>query len=198
MMKADGRRRWAPRQRPSTHEQIAPTLLFRSALLQSSIMGRADILKRYPYRLEFPVAQDLDMFIRVSRDHRLANLPKTLVDRRFHAGQAVRQRADLIVDRKRALFHDSLARLGIDPSEEDLGRHIVLGRLKGTPVNRYFLDWSRRWLERIITANQETPIYDAAGLAYAVRWVWWRACRTAFRGGDRLHGLAGLLQWPRG
>lgn len=185
-----GRRSWIPRPRPSSHERIVSMLQFRTPMLQSSIMGRAEVLKQYPYRLEYPVCQDLDMFIRLTRDHRVANLPQVLVDRRFHENQVVRTRADKIVDRKRVLFRELLARLGIEPTSEELDRHILLGRVKKAPINREFLEWSRQWLDRIEAANRRLGVYDAKGLDYALKRVWRRACLAALKGPDRRYAAA--------
>jgi glycosyltransferase involved in cell wall biosynthesis len=196
-IRENGRRGWVPRSRPSTHEQLAAMLLFRSALLQSTIMGRAEILKQYPYRLEFPVCQDLDMFIRLTREHRVANLKEVLVDRRFHEGQVVRRRAALIVDRKRVLFGESLARLGIEPDREELDRHILLGRIKKSPVDREFLEWSRDWLDRVAAANRSRGIYDEQGLDYTLKRVWQRACAAALRGPDRLYAATQFWSYRR-
>lgn len=186
-IRPSGRHSWMPRPRPTSHEQIVSMLQFRTSMLQSSIMGRAEILKQYPYRLEFPVCQDLDMFIRLTRDHRVANLPQVLVDRRCHEGQVVRQRAAKIVDRKRVLFRESLGRLGIEPSDEDLDRHILLGRINKSPISREFLEWSHAWLEGIAGANCSRGIYDARGLDYTLKRVWQRACAAALRGPDRVY-----------
>ena len=197
-IRANGRRSWRSGSKPARHEQIAAMLLFRSAMLQSSIMGRSDLLKLYPYRLDFLVAQDLDMFIRFTRDHRVANLPRTLVDRLFHSGQVVHRRKDQIIERKRVLFRESLGRLGLDPSDQELDRHIVLGRIKDASIGRDFLDWSRHWLERIVAANRLSRMYDPSGLDYAVRRVWRRASLAALRGPDRIYGLTSLFTVPRG
>ncbi len=196
-LRADGRRRWLPRSRPTSHEQIAAMLLFRSALLQSSIMGRSEILKRYPYRPEFPVCEDLDVFIRLARDHRVANLSPTLVDRRMHADQAVNCKAAMIVERKRLLLGEQLRRLGIDPDPEDLNRHILLGRTRGAPLGLEFLDWSDDWLQGILRANQSRRVYDDRGLDYAVGFVWRRACLAALRGGNPLGAFARIIRQPR-
>jgi glycosyltransferase involved in cell wall biosynthesis len=195
-IRADGRRSWLPRARPASHEQIAALLLFRSALLQSSIMGRAEILQRYPYRDEFPVCQDLDLFIRLVRDHRVANLTQLLVDRRMHAGQAVNRRAAMIVEKKRLLLGEQLCALGIDPDPEDLDRHILLGRTRGTPLSKEFLDWSEQWLTNILAANRSRQVYDGEGLEHAVGFIWRRACLAALRGGHPLGAVARAFRRP--
>ena len=189
-IRRDGRRSWRPQApRPLTHERIVATLLFHSPMLQSSMMGRAEVLKRYAYRLEFPVCQDLDMYSRLMLEHRVANLPQVLIDRRVHSGQVVRSQAERIVDRKRVLFRESLSRLGIEPTDEELARHIKLGRIKTSPIDREFLDWSEQWLARIAATNGARRVYDPQGLDYALRRVWRRACLAALRGRDRFHAL---------
>jgi glycosyltransferase involved in cell wall biosynthesis len=195
-IRANGRRTWFRLSRPATHDQIVATLLFRSPMLQSSIMGRAEILKQYPYRLDFPVCQDLEMYGRLTRDHRVANLQQVLVDRRFHSGQVINQRANDVNDRKRVLFRDSLKRLGIDPSDSELDRHILLGRIRNARIDGEFLGWSRQWLERVIAANSSACVYVTDGLEYAVRRVWRLACLASLRGPDRLSGLTALMRGP--
>jgi glycosyltransferase involved in cell wall biosynthesis len=193
-IRPNGRRKRLQRRRPASHEEIVAMLLFRSPMLQSSIMGRAQVLKQFPYRLDFPVCQDLEMLGRLTRGHRVANLPQTLVDRRFHAGQVINRRANDVIDRKKAIFRVSLKQLGIHASEAELDRHILLGRPRNAAVGDDFLRWSKQWLEQITAANRSSRIYSADGLEFAVRRMWHLACFAALRGPDRLSGLAALLR----
>ncbi len=165
-------------------ESIAPTLLFRSAFQQSAIMGRAEIFKAHCYRLDFPVAEDLDQFLRLSRGHRLANLPQILVDRQVHAGQTVKLRIEELRLCKARLFRTELARLGIAVDDEDLDRHITLGRLKRSAPSREMIEWMEAWLIRLIAANRRSKIYDEAGMAFALARLWLLACRAARKGDD--------------
>jgi len=165
-------------------ESIAPTLLFRSAFQQSAIMGRAEILKAHPYRLDFSVAEDLDQFIRLSREHRLANLPQILVDRQVHAGQIVKLRFEELRQCKAKLFRAGLARLGIEVDDADLERHITLGRLKRSAPSREMIEWMEAWLVRLVAANRRSKIYDEGGTAFALSRLWLLACRAARRGDD--------------
>jgi hypothetical protein len=143
------------------------------------------------------VCEDLDQFIRLARDHRVANLPQVLVDRRMHTGQAVNRRAAMIVEKKRLLLGEQLRALGIDPDPEELDRHILLGRTRGTPLDREFLDWSEDWLKGILRANRAQHVYSPGGLNYAVSFIWRRACLAALRGGNPLGALARLIRRPQ-
>jgi len=178
---------------PGRHEIIRPTLLFRAAFKQSSLIGRAAILKSYPYNRDFPVCEDLDMFLRVSADHRVANLPEVLMERRDHAGQIVKQQAARVRAHKRPLFAAELDRLGIAADNIELDRHILLGRLQGRAVDREFIDWTERWLTRIVAANHRHRVYDDAGLAFVCALFWVRACNAGVRGSVRAHGWRRLV-----
>jgi len=173
---------------PARYEIIRPTLLFRAAFKQSSLIGRAAILKNYPYNPDFPVCEDLDMFLRVSADVCVANLPEVLMERRDHPGQIVKQQAARVREFKRPLFAAELKRLDITADDSDLDRHILLGRLRGRAVDRAFIDWTEAWLTRIIDANQRHRVYDAAGLAFVCSVFWLRACNAGVRGSDRTYG----------
>lgn len=168
------------------HETLAPALLFRSPFQQSSIMGTAETLKAFEYRPDFPVCEDLDMFIRISRKHRIANMKDVLIDRRLHEGQIGRSEKSLVRDRKSVLFRELLREMGIDPSDEDLQRHVTLGALKKQPQSREFVAWAERWMKDLRVANGPSGRYDRNGLALVCARAWFRACHVAMHGKQRL------------
>jgi hypothetical protein len=164
---------------PATHAEIVAKLLFRSAFQQSSVMGRAEILRQYPYRSEFDVCEDVDMFIRLTREYQTANLPYVLIDRHQHPGQTVRRESARIIKAKKTLLRDSLARLGIDATDEELENHVLLANIKRTRVDGEFLQWGQQWLTRIGAANSRMRLYDPEALAAASNRVWRRALSNA-------------------
>ena len=189
----EGRDRRVPLLR---HEDIRAQLLFRSAFQQSSIMGRAAILKAYPYQAAFPVCEDVDMFVRLAADHQVANMAEVLVDRRLHADQTVRRESAAIYERKAEIFRQSLARLGIGPDEEELQHHVMLGNLKKEPVSRDMLDWGEAWLQRIGAANRLTGVYDQVALDFVISRIWLLAARNARKGPDRRHAVERIIRSP--
>ena len=169
--------------------------MFRTPMIQSTLMGRAEILQSCRYRSEYPVCEDLDMYIRLTRSHRIANLPFIAVDRRLHPNQVTETRAALVRDRKRTLVGDQLRHLGIDPTADDLDRHITLGRPKGGELPSDFLPWAEHWLRGLSQANQLANLYDAAALEFTCATMWLLACR-AVAGRQRDEGLRRLLRSP--
>ncbi|MEO5612685.1 MAG: glycosyltransferase family 2 protein [Sphingomicrobium sp.] len=168
-----------------SHETLAPALLFRSPFQQSSIMGVARTLKDFEYRAEFPVCEDLDMFIRISRKHRLANVREALIDRRLHEGQIGAVESALVRDRMRALLRKSLEELGLEPSEADLDRHITLGTLQQRPQSREFLGWAETWMKLLRARNEDAGVYNSRGLALVCARAWVRACYVSLHGNQR-------------
>lgn len=183
-LRADGGPKRGVRVPPLNHEVIAPWLLFRSAFQQSAVMGRADMLRRFPYRPDLPVCEDLDQFQRIAgAGYRVANLPRVLIDRRVHGDQTIRRRQDAIKAMKMRLAPPMLERLGVRASADDVARHVQLGNRKQASVraNRDYLRWAEEWLLNLRAANGRAGVYDAAGLVMANGWFWALACADAAR-----------------
>lgn len=72
---------------PEGDSEIRRALIRRNPFVHSSVMARRDALERAGFYDEtLPVAQDYDLWVRLSRVTRMANLPEPLVLRRFTPG----------------------------------------------------------------------------------------------------------------
>ncbi|MFV1920112.1 glycosyltransferase [Sphingomonas sp. MJ1 (PH-R8)] len=193
-----GRRKRGVRVPPLESGDIAAWLLFRSAFQQSSVMGRAEVLKANPYRPSFDVCEDLELFVRLSRTYRLANLPQVLVDRRVHPGQTVCQRQDRIRECKGGLYAGPLTELGMRFDAEDLRRHTLLGKtkLKGVEAPPDFLQWADDWLQTLRARNAESRYVPPEGMALATGWFWLLACRVAMPTLGRAAAVRTYLRSP--
>lgn len=75
---------------PVSSEEIRRALPRTCPIIDSSLMARAEMLKRHPYDPALPRAVDYDLFWRISRTHAMANIPEFLIvfetsrDRRYH------------------------------------------------------------------------------------------------------------------
>ncbi len=179
-MNIDGSPKRGIRMPPLNPPIIAAWLLFRSAFQQSSVTGRADILRAYRYDPRYHVCEDVDMFVRLQRDHDLANLPEVLIDRRLHPEQTVRQFRGEILTSRQTLIQPMLASLQIDATTEDVERHVLLGfaDLRDADVDEAFLVWARDWLARLRRANDATQVFERDALATASDYFWLLACRA--------------------
>ena len=186
----DGTRKLGIRVPPLAHDDIRCWLLFRSAFQQSSVFGRREILRRYPYRAEFPVCEDVDMFVRLSAEHQVANLPEVLIDRRLHPGQTIRHNRDLIVDAQSSISAPLLDAAGVQYNAEDLRRHVLLGGSFDFRPDAEYLAWVSNWLSKLIVANDASEMFDRGSLRLCASFLWIRACGRA---SNRAHGTSKLF-----
>jgi len=175
----EGKRKRGIRVPPLASADIGAWLLFRSAFQQSSITGRAEVLKAYAYDKDYPVCEDLDMFQRLSETHVIENMPRVLIDRRMHPDQTIRMEQDAIRDRKARLFSHRLRKLGMTFSDEDLRRHVLLGNPKGFVPDAEFLEWAQHWLHKMRVANRRTRYVHPDGLRLTSAYFWGLACSAA-------------------
>ncbi|HEY1142543.1 MAG TPA: glycosyltransferase [Sphingomicrobium sp.] len=180
---AHGRRKSGIRIPPFAHDDIRAWQLFQSPFQQSSLMGRAEILKRHPYRAQYPVCEDVDLFLRLTRKHCVANIPKVLIDRRLHEQQTVEIQQQRIRRMKAELARPLLTAIGVNFSSPDLERHVDLGLINAIPQMPHglYLDWAEDWLARLLAANARTRLLDRDALDFAAGQVWLRTCRGAAR-----------------
>ena len=193
-----GRHTSGLRMPPLDAPDIAAWLLFRSAFQQSSIMGRAEVLKAFPYQASFDVCEDLDLFVRLARSHELANLPRVLIDRRVHPGQTVFQRQDRIRECKTGLYAEPLAQIGMTYDAEDLHRHTLLGKTKltGVELPADFLGWADGWLRELRDRNAQSRYVPQDGMTLATGWFWLLACRVAAPTIGRAAAVRAYLRSP--
>lgn len=80
---------------PESHDAIRHEMVFRCALLMSTVMMRADIAKAHPFD-DNSAFEDYELWTRLALHHRLSNVPQVLVRYRAHANQTSKVRADLL------------------------------------------------------------------------------------------------------
>jgi hypothetical protein len=145
------------------------------------VMGRAAVLQAYRYNAEYPVCEDIEMFLRLSRAHRIENLPEVLIDRRIHKDQTIRVRHLEMSTYKMKLLEGPLRQLGLSFSQEELRRHTRLGAgaWDAASPERDFLRWTETWMRSMRRANDRTHLVDRAGLRLATSVFWLRTCVAA-------------------
>jgi len=79
---------------PTSHDAIVRALHHTTVLIHPAVMFRTSVLSTVGgYSTEYPAAEDLELFSRIARRHRVANVPETLVITRFDPdGLSMRRR----------------------------------------------------------------------------------------------------------
>lgn len=155
-------RRWVLNAPP---DDFAPTTLFRSYCWQSAMMVRREALGNARYDKSYGVGEDYEFHARVSESTRCWNLPKVLCHYRCHqTNVSLSGRGDHTPLRR--IFRARLARLGVEPSEEELDLHQSLFNVETR--GRTDLAAIETWLRRLLEANRVARTYPARPFARVV------------------------------
>ncbi len=92
---------------PDAPEQVVKALNYNSSVIHITFMIRTDVLKEVGlYSEDYPVAEDYELFRRITRRFPIANIPAVLVDRRLcHQGVSLTRRRKQLGDRLRIQLH---------------------------------------------------------------------------------------------
>lgn len=73
---------------PESDSDVKFRLLYSSALAHPTVMGRRDCFSQHPYRKNFPVSEDYDLWVRMAQEGiRFGNIAEPLLRYRVHPGQ---------------------------------------------------------------------------------------------------------------
>lgn len=167
---------------PTDSNIILARMLFDCPIANSSSMIRRMMLIRhnnYFYRSGYAPAEDYDLWSRVSRHSRIANIPKILIYYRIHDQQTSNQvrviDGDIHAGRVR---REQIERLGIEPTKEDSVIHQQLGMWMFQPNHEFVLQ-AKVWLERLQEANRQRLIYPEPTFSQVLGERWYLTCRRA-------------------
>lgn len=166
---------------PVSPGEVQSQLLFHCSLANSSVMARKAVLQEYRYRDDYSVCSDFDLWARMAKAYTLGNLPQVLVRRRMHTGRITHERAQLVKDRKLAIFRTQLTELGIACTDSDIERHFRLLHMNGADFapDQEYLAWAGAWLLRLQEANRHVRRYPQESFAQVVSEIWVAACWQA-------------------
>jgi glycosyltransferase involved in cell wall biosynthesis len=169
---------------PVSPGEVQSRLLFRCCLCHSALMARKAILHEYWYRDQYVVCEDVDLFVRIARKHKLGNLPEVLTCIRGHAGRITREKAQLVKDKNLDIVSAQLTELGVMFTDTDLERHFLLSHMNKLQFipDREYLEWAGAWLLKLQEANQHALRYPERPFSRVVGGMWLKVCRRASAG----------------
>ena len=163
---------------PLSPEHIRAMLVFRCCLRNRTLMARTEVLRRFGYDETMAVAEDYHLLVRLSQEHKLANLPDVLVWAGRHQGQITRR--DAALNRSKTMAAQALALdlLGMPHDATSLTRHHRLwSKAEPFPASQEDLAWTRLWLEALQARFAERG-WQAGG-RWAIRRTWRKALHAA-------------------
>jgi glycosyltransferase involved in cell wall biosynthesis len=158
------------RRGPSSYAEVAPTLLFRNCIVQSSVMAR----RRWwqPYDVAFELAEDYELWTRLSQSHSFFPLDSALVTYREHSGGISKRLSDKMVRAVAAIHRLQLKCLGV------ADRVDLHTRLTAWPWDSDVrqLGEAEKWLLELLAANR---VYPRASLRSVIEKIWFEICRDS-------------------
>lgn len=174
------------KRRPLTSREMKAWFPWHDSLSQTSVMMRADTLRRLRYDESYEQCQDYDLHVRLAREHDIANLPEVLTVKRLHSEQITRN-VKIGHQTKRRVIRRILRELDMEPTQQELEFHYILTRpeLRRSRPNGDSLDAAADWLRRLLLANARTHALPEPEFSRVVASVWIAVC----------HSLAGAMPW---
>ncbi|PIY07896.1 MAG: glycosyl transferase [Flexibacter sp. CG_4_10_14_3_um_filter_32_15] len=147
---------WQLEHRP---ERIPAKLLFLNQFAQSSVMMRREFAD-LKYREEIPLAEDYDLWVRISQKTRVINLAESLVKYRLHNENISQTKEKELQENVFKIYKNQLEELGIYANQDELIIHKKIGNMDFEQNNESFFETAKNWLELLHSKNQEIEIYN--------------------------------------
>ena len=154
---------------PESHEAICNEMLFRCALMQPTVMMRADIAKNYPYN-EKLFFEDYELWTRLAPVYRLGNVPQILLKYRTHPQQRHIQKSSDVQQELRNYSRDYFGTLFPDASVEEKSAVASIVACTDPIDSLDELKLTGQLLARLVEVNDNC-------LRNRMTQRWWSACR---------------------
>lgn len=158
------------------------TLLFKAYINTSTFFVRRQVLEDCKFDPEILLAEDYDLYIRLSGRYQLLNLSERLIQCRIHTENITRTKKDQLTQSQLIINRRQIGLLGISPTEKQLQIHRNIERLDEGSTPDMFLQISD-WMNLVLSANDKIGVYDRAALRRVVGERWHALCEDALRGG---------------
>jgi glycosyltransferase involved in cell wall biosynthesis len=166
MFGAENRLMWFP----ESHEAISVEMLFRCALMQPTVMLRADIAKMHPYN-ESLYFEDYELWTRLAPNYRMGNVPQVLLKYRTHPQQRHIQKATDVCNELRYYCRTYFRTLFPDASIED--ESVIASIACNEPLK------SLAELELFGTLLKRLAYVNDSFFQDRIAQRWWVACKNA-------------------
>lgn len=161
-------------------EKIPSLLLFSNCFAQSSVMVRKNLLKLECYRESYRLAEDYDLWVRLSYITKMCNLPKVLILYRVHGNNTSCKNGQLMDLYACNIIRYQLNKLGITPSESQISIHKLQGISNSISNNKMLIGEILSWLLRLDAANSQYNIYNSFYFKQVLTEQWLYACKKVF------------------
>ncbi len=163
---------------------LSVSLLFTVPLIHPSVCFKASVLKEHQYH-EVPIAEDFDLWCRLDKETKMANIPEYQFLYRWHNTNISKEKQHIQEQNKEMLIRRGLSELGLEPDTETMRIHRLsfslysLGKDTQIDVNHFDLKKSGEWFTQLLSANNLQKRYDQHALRAFLWGRWFVLCKTA-------------------
>lgn len=147
-------------------DEIACKLLFHNMFTQTAIIFRNKV-KEIKYH-NHPLAEDYDLWVRISWQGKVTNLKDVLALCRLHPQSISARRDDDMKKNDRLIHIKQLKRLGIDPTEKELDIHRKIAHQIDS-ITKHEFERAIQWIEKLLLTNQKTKKYPLVAFENELR-----------------------------
>lgn len=169
---------------PLTHEMLAPHLLFHTSFIHPTVMMRRIFLNEHHLRYDpsFRQTQDYELFTRIARLGKVANIPTILLFYREHDKQASHEKITNQMQNARTIIQRECGSLGLTLSEEELDLVVAIKRYRLASIPDALTKVASLFL-RIVDANEKTHRYTSHALCATLGDIWLESAISLSRSG---------------
>lgn len=158
-----------------TNDYLQINLLFSVPFIHPSMMIRHDVLQNNYFDSEYKYAEDYELWCRIARDYKIANIPDYLLKYRWHTSNISVANSEAQENIKSKIIRRELHNIGLNPSEKELFLHKITFQqfeAKAEKSKEAFNDYDQldSWFQKIIDANKKK--YNPSSLI-AFLWSRW-------------------------
>lgn len=174
---------------PYRAESVPSRMLFHNCFAQSAVCVRRSALSDCGYRMEFPSAEDYDLWVRLARKGKVGNLSQYLLLHRRHSSSTSAVYPTVMEEAVLRIISEQLLGLGVEATSYELSLHRSVGECIA-------VDWTRQrlldldaWLHRLYWVNLERRVYSEDAFKEVIAERWFCACREAVASGVNICGI---------
>ena len=163
---------------------LSVSLLFTVPLVHPAVCFRASVLKKHLYH-EVLIAEDFDLWNRLDKETKMANIPEFLFRYRWHDTNISKEKQHIQDENKEMLIRRGLSELALDPDDETMRIHRLsfslysLGKGTQTEICSSDLKKSGQWFSKLLSANKSHKKYSQQALRAFLWGRWFVLCKTA-------------------
>lgn len=149
-------------------------LLFYCPFIHPTIILRTAILKKNNlfYDNDYPHAEDYELWTRLQKYGKIANIPEVLVKRRIHKEQITKLKSAEMLTSTLKIYEKQLSALNIFPTQEELNIHYSVTRTHSEKITLAYLQKIDDWLTKIYKANAQHKAYPEPELINYLKEIW--------------------------